>query len=176
MPYRRSSFPASCAPILLYAVCVSLCCAVIFFDGLHSLLLQGLWLRMHLDWLVPHIPTLGLRWRCGTSPLVWRMWGTRKWMDFRMMKAPTSSFLRVLMDLGVIIPMIFAMASFLGDEYFVHPILGQFWWHPCFFAHGDVECLMSKLWSFVNICYLGLSLNLMKATSTKYETIYSSNG
>ncbi len=32
---------------------------------------------MCLDWPVPRIPKLGPQWRCGTSPLVWRMQGTR---------------------------------------------------------------------------------------------------
>jgi hypothetical protein len=35
-----------------------------------------------------------------------------KWVDFSMVKAPPSSFLRVAMELGVIIPVIFVMASF----------------------------------------------------------------
>jgi hypothetical protein len=35
-----------------------------------------------------------------------------KWVDFRMVNAPLSLFSRVLMDLGVMIPMIFVMASF----------------------------------------------------------------
>jgi hypothetical protein len=35
-----------------------------------------------------------------------------KWVNFSMVKAPPSSFSRVLMDLGVIIPVIFVMMSF----------------------------------------------------------------
>ncbi len=40
-------------------------------DVPRSLLLQGLHLHMRLGWM------LGLQWQCGTSPVVWRMQGTR---------------------------------------------------------------------------------------------------
>ncbi len=48
-----------------------------------------------------------------------------KWADFSMVKAPPSSFLRVSMDSGVN-SCDLCYGVFLGDEYFVHPILGQF--------------------------------------------------
>ncbi len=48
------------------------------------------------------------------------------WVDFSMVNTPPSLFLRVLMDLGAVIPVIFDIASFLGDKYFVHSILGHF--------------------------------------------------
>jgi hypothetical protein len=53
------------------------------------------------------------------SPLV-------KWVHFSMVKAPLNSFPRVLMDLGVIIPMIFVMASFWAMSILYTPFLDNF--------------------------------------------------
>jgi hypothetical protein len=47
-----------------------------------------------------------------------------KWVDFRMLNAP--SFSRVSMDLGVIIPMIFVKASFWVTRIFYAPFLDDF--------------------------------------------------
>jgi hypothetical protein len=49
-----------------------------------------------------------------------------KWVDFNMVKAPLSSFSRVLMDSGVIIPMIFIMASFWVTSILYAPFLDNF--------------------------------------------------
>ena len=49
-----------------------------------------------------------------------------KWVDFSRVKAPPSSFLRVLMDLGVMIPVIFVMASFWATSILYAPFLDDF--------------------------------------------------
>jgi hypothetical protein len=49
-----------------------------------------------------------------------------KWVDFRMVNAPPSSFLRVSMDPGVMIPMIFVMASFWATGISNAPFLADF--------------------------------------------------
>jgi hypothetical protein len=49
-----------------------------------------------------------------------------KWVDFSMVKAPRSLFSRVLMDLGVIIPMIFVMASLWAMSILYAPFLDNF--------------------------------------------------
>jgi hypothetical protein len=67
-----------------------------------------------------------------------------KWVDFSMVKAPPSSFLRVLMDLGVMIPEIFVMALFWATSILYAPFLDNFDDILVFFAYGDVGCLMSK--------------------------------
>jgi hypothetical protein len=46
-----------------------------------------------------------------------------KWVDFMMVKAPLSSFLRVSIDSGVIIPLIFTMASFWATNILYPPFL-----------------------------------------------------
>jgi hypothetical protein len=48
------------------------------------------------------------------------------WLDFSMVKAPPSSFSRVLMDLGVMIPRIFGMASFWATSISYAPYLDNF--------------------------------------------------
>jgi hypothetical protein len=48
-----------------------------------------------------------------------------KWVDF-MVKVPPSSFSRVLMDLGVIVPVIFVMASFWASSILYAPFLDNF--------------------------------------------------
>jgi hypothetical protein len=48
------------------------------------------------------------------------------WVDFSMVKAPPSSFSRVSMDLGVKIPVIFVMASFLATSIFYTQFLDDF--------------------------------------------------
>jgi hypothetical protein len=50
-----------------------------------------------------------------------------KWVDFNMVKAPLSSFSRVLMDSGVIIPVIFVMASFWATSILYAPFLDDFY-------------------------------------------------
>jgi hypothetical protein len=49
-----------------------------------------------------------------------------KWVDFSMVKALPSSFSRVLMDSGVIIPVIFVMASFWVTSILYAPFLDNF--------------------------------------------------
>ncbi len=49
-----------------------------------------------------------------------------KWVDLSMAKAPPSSFSRVLIDSGVIIPMIFVMASFWAMSISYAPFLDNF--------------------------------------------------
>ncbi len=49
-----------------------------------------------------------------------------KWLDFSMVKAPSSSFLRVLMDLGVMIPVTFVMASFWAMSILNPPFFDDF--------------------------------------------------
>jgi hypothetical protein len=49
-----------------------------------------------------------------------------KWVDFSMVEAPPSYFSRVLMDLGVIIPVIFVMASFGATSILYAPFLDDF--------------------------------------------------
>ncbi len=49
-----------------------------------------------------------------------------EWVDFSMVKAPPSSFSRVTMDLGGIIPMIFVMASFGETSILYAPFLDNF--------------------------------------------------
>jgi hypothetical protein len=52
-----------------------------------------------------------------------------KWVDFSMVKAPPSSFLKVLMVIdgfGSYYTHDLCCGVFLGDDYFVRPILGQF--------------------------------------------------
>ncbi len=49
-----------------------------------------------------------------------------KWVDFSIVKAPPSSFLRVLMDSGLMIPVIFVMASFWAMSILYAPFLDDF--------------------------------------------------
>ncbi len=49
-----------------------------------------------------------------------------KWVDFCMVKASASSFSRVSMDLGVIIPVIFVIASFWAMSISYAPFLDNF--------------------------------------------------
>jgi hypothetical protein len=49
-----------------------------------------------------------------------------KWVDFRMVNAPPSLFLRVSIDLGVMIPVIFIMASFWVTSILYAPFLDDF--------------------------------------------------
>jgi hypothetical protein len=49
-----------------------------------------------------------------------------KMVDFRMVNAPPSLFSRVLMDLGVMIPVIFVMASFWAMSILYAPFLDNF--------------------------------------------------
>jgi hypothetical protein len=65
-----------------------------------------------------------------------------KWVDFSMVKAPTSSFSRVLMDWGVIIPVIFVMASFWATSILYAPFLDDFDYILAFLLleRKDVQC------------------------------------
>jgi hypothetical protein len=49
-----------------------------------------------------------------------------KWVDFSMVKTPPSSFSKVSMDLGVIIPVIFVMTSFWATSILFTPFLDNF--------------------------------------------------
>jgi hypothetical protein len=49
-----------------------------------------------------------------------------KLVDFSMVKAPLSSFSRVSMDLGVMIPVIFDMVSFWATSILYAPFLDDF--------------------------------------------------
>jgi hypothetical protein len=49
-----------------------------------------------------------------------------KWVDFSTVNAPPSSFSRVLMDLGVMISVIFVMASFWATSISYTPFLDNF--------------------------------------------------
>jgi hypothetical protein len=49
-----------------------------------------------------------------------------KWVAFRMVNAPLSSFLRVSMNLGVMIPVIFVMTSFWVTSILYAPFLDNF--------------------------------------------------
>jgi hypothetical protein len=46
-----------------------------------------------------------------------------KWVDFRMVNAPPSLFLRVSMDSGVMIPVIFVMVSYGATSILYFPFL-----------------------------------------------------
>ncbi len=118
-PYRRSSFPASCAPRnSVYAICVSLCCTVIcsqcavltppvraaaaYALGLTNATYTHVGSPMMMRYFSSGVTHARYPYR---SPLA-------KWVDFSTLKAPPSSFSRMSIDLGVIIPVIFVMASF----------------------------------------------------------------
>ncbi len=157
-PYRRSSFPAFCAPrYSVYAVCFPCVAQWFVLAGLHLLLLHGLQLSMCLNWLVLHKPKLGLQCQCGTSPPAWRTRGTcivapcqngrtsGLWMPHQVCSWECQWIWELWSPWSLLWPI-------LGNEYFVHSIFVQFRWHPCFFASGEGGCSMSKLWRLVNIC------------------------
>jgi hypothetical protein len=132
-PYRRSYFPASCVPrYSVYAICVSLYCTVIC----------SLWatLTPAAKAAAAYAPGLtGAAYTQSQSALTMRYFSSgmahvrypyhtplAKWVDFSMVKAPPSSFSRVLMDSGVIIPVIFVMASFWAISISYTPFLDNF--------------------------------------------------
>jgi hypothetical protein len=132
-PYRRRSFPASCAPrYSVYAVCISLCCAVIcsqcaaLTPAARAAAAYAPGLTRAAYTHVRSVMTMRY-FSSGTtharypycSPLA-------KWVDFSMVKAPLSSFSRVLMDSGVMIPVIFVMASFWATSISYTPFLDDF--------------------------------------------------
>ncbi len=118
-PYRRSSFPVSYAlRYSVYAICISLCCAVIcsqwaaltpaarvaaaYATGLTGAVYTQTGSAMTIRYFSSGMRHMRYPYHC---PLA-------KWVDFSKVKAPPGSLLRVSMDLGVIIPVIFIMASF----------------------------------------------------------------
>ncbi len=132
-PYRRSSFPASCAPrYSVYAVCISLHCAVIcsqcaaltpaaraaaaYAPGLPGAAYTHVGSAMTMWYFSSGMTHARYPYH---SPSV-------KWVDFSIVKAPPSSFLRVSMDLGDMIPMIFVMVSFWATSILYTQFLDNF--------------------------------------------------
>jgi hypothetical protein len=126
----------------MYTICISLCCAVIcsqwatltptsraaaaYAPGLAGPAYTHVESTMTMRYFssgMTHVRYL----YC--SPLA-------KWVDFSMVKAPPSSFSRLSMDSGVIIPVIFGMVSFGVTRISYPPFLDNF--NDIFFAYGDV--------------------------------------
>ncbi len=132
-PYRRSSFPASCAPrYSVYATCVSLCCAKIcshwtaLTPAARAVAAFSTWIgwcRVYPNWVSNDDAVLLPGYDAGEVPVslpLGKMGGLHDG------ESPTEFVLESVNWFGSYYPPNLHYGIFLGDKYFVPSIFGNF--------------------------------------------------
>ncbi len=183
MSYRRNFFPGFCAlRYLVYVVCISFCCAITcshwaaltpaaraaaaYAPGLAGALYTQTGSAMTMQYF-----SLGMM--HARYPFLLPL---GKWVDFRMVNAPLSLFLRVSLDSGVMISVIFVMGSFWAKIvlYAQFLTISMTSLLLCFWRGRMYDVKIVKISKYP--LNLWLMLKSLKRISTNYETVDLSYG